>query len=90
MFLQYLCNPSYILINSYTHTHIHYIGVKHWLQHAHPPIPTDIIIGLIDPDFIFLRPLTHIVQNDPALLYNPLLASEMLLEASLGHPVGQL
>jgi len=32
-------------------------GMHHWLEHAHPPIPDDTIIMLIDPDFVFLRPL---------------------------------
>lgn len=32
-------------------------GMHHWLEHAHPPIKDDTIIMLIDPDFVFLRPL---------------------------------
>jgi hypothetical protein len=33
-------------------------GVKHWLEFSVHPIPNGTIIALIDPDFIFLRPLT--------------------------------
>lgn len=32
-------------------------GMHHWLEHADPPIADGTIIMLIDPDFVFLRPL---------------------------------
>jgi hypothetical protein len=33
-------------------------GVEHWLDNADPPVKDGVVIALIDPDFIFLRPLT--------------------------------
>ena len=32
-------------------------GMQHWLAHAQPQIENNTIIVLIDPDFIFLRPI---------------------------------
>lgn len=33
-------------------------GVEHWLDNAVPKIEDGVVVALIDPDFIFLRPLT--------------------------------
>jgi endoglucanase Acf2 len=40
-------------------------GLHHFLQHAEPPVESGTVIGLIDPDFIFLRPLTLQMASDP-------------------------
>jgi hypothetical protein len=32
--------------------------MKHWFEHSSPSIPEDVVIILIDPDFIFLRPIS--------------------------------
>jgi len=38
-------------------------GLKHWLDYAYPPIGGDVVVALIDPDMIFLRPLTTQVKG---------------------------
>jgi hypothetical protein len=38
-------------------------GVKHWLEYANPPIKEGQVIAVVDPDFIFLRPLTTKMGN---------------------------
>jgi hypothetical protein len=38
-------------------------GVEHWLDNADPPIKDGVVIAIIDPDFIFLRPLTVDVMS---------------------------
>lgn len=43
-------------------------GMHHWLEHAHPPIPDGTIIMLIDPDFVFLRPLNVHFGDDNNLI----------------------
>ena len=54
-------------------------GVKHWLEHANPPVPTDIIIALLDPDMIFLRPITIEIKNQKNAIWNKnLKKSEMI------------
>jgi hypothetical protein len=40
-------------------------GVEHWLENVDPPIPSGTIVALIDPDFIFLRPLVAQVAGQP-------------------------
>eukprot|EP01036_Dinobryon_divergens_P031910 gene31910-41401_t len=44
-------------------------GVMHWLEYAVPPIPSGVIIALIDPDFIFLRPLVTQVAGHPSNIF---------------------
>ena len=45
-------------------------GLKHWLQHADPPIPPHTVIALLDPDMIFVRPLTPQMRGQPNNVYN--------------------
>ena len=45
-------------------------GLKHWLQHADPPIPAHTVIALLDPDMIFVRPLTPQMRGQPNNVYN--------------------
>jgi peptidyl serine alpha-galactosyltransferase len=45
-------------------------GLKHWLDNAEPPIPAEEVVALLDPDMIFLRPLTAIVADAKDKLYN--------------------
>ena len=52
-------------------------GLKHWLEHAHPPVQDDSVIALIDPDFVFIRPLTTRLKGDPANLFRKSVANEI-------------
>lgn len=45
-------------------------GLKHWLEFANPPVDDNAIVALLDPDMIFLRPLTTHTIDDPNLLYD--------------------
>ena len=44
--------------------------MKHWLQHADPPIPPHTVIALLDPDMIFVRPITPQMRGQPNNVYN--------------------
>ena len=39
-------------------------GVEHWLGNAVPPVPDHVVIAIIDPDMIFMRPLTTRIKED--------------------------
>ena len=39
-------------------------GVEHWLGNAEPPVPNDVVIAIIDPDMIFMRPITTTIKED--------------------------
>jgi hypothetical protein len=45
-------------------------GLKHWLEHAHPPVQEGIVVALLDPDMIFLRPLSIVMRGQPNILYD--------------------
>lgn len=38
-------------------------GLKHWLDSANPPIKDGVVVALIDPDMIFVRPLTPQIRG---------------------------
>lgn len=38
-------------------------GLKHWLEHADPPVGADTIVCLLDPDMILLRPITPEIRG---------------------------
>lgn len=42
-------------------------GVEHWLDNADPIVPDGVVIAILDPDMMFLRPLTTKVQTDNSL-----------------------
>jgi len=44
-------------------------GLQHWLENANPPIKSGVLIGLIDPDMIFLRPLTDRIRGEENNLF---------------------
>ncbi len=64
--------------------------MKHWLHNAVPEIPPNTIIALLDPDMVFLRPLTPQIKGDISLLFDKGIKEEELFDTiSLGHPVSQ-
>ena len=73
-------------------------GLKHWLANAVPSIPANEVVALLDPDMIFLRPLTANVRSDPTKMYNKKLffdksgnsIKEMQDFVVTGRPVAQL
>jgi len=44
-------------------------GLKHWLDFSVPPVKDDVIVALIDPDMIFVRPITSKVRGLKDNLY---------------------
>eukprot|EP01031_Cornospumella_fuschlensis_P028836 gene28835-34804_t len=44
-------------------------GVQHWLANAKPAVSEDTIVVIIDPDMIFLRPITAQIKGNPLNLY---------------------
>ena len=62
-------------------------GLTHWLQNADPPIQDDVILVVLDPDQMFMKPLTQIEALErPATLKH---WSEDRTVAVPGKPVGQ-
>lgn len=65
-------------------------GLKHWLDYSRPPIPEDEVVVLLDPDMIFLRPITSQIRGVQNNLHKRKYKPESLQEyVSLGHPVAQ-
>ena len=65
-------------------------GLQHWLQYADPPIPDHTIIVLIDPDMIFIRPITTQISGLDNILYNKRDVKMLPDKIERGRPVGQL
>ena len=65
-------------------------GVQHWLEHAEPKVGSGVIVAVIDPDFVFLRPLTAKVKgNNNNIVSGPVKESDIFDYVSKGHPVAQ-
>ena len=68
-------------------------GIYHWLQHADPPVPSGTIVVIIDPDMIFLRPITSQVKGNAANIFlqsfNPE-SDPVPIKVQRGMPVAQL
>lgn len=70
-------------------------GLKHWLDYSEPPVKDDVIIALIDPDMIFVRPITSKVKGVKDNLYFETRLHrdgnerEVTDFVSKGHPVAQ-
>ena len=65
-------------------------GVLHWLEHSVPPLKSGTIIALIDPDFIFLRPLSpRMAGQDNTLVSNGVSLNDVFERAGRNRPVAQ-
>jgi len=69
-------------------------GLKHWLDTSNPPIRDDVVVALIDPDMIFVRPLTTQINGLDGILYHKkTIAKEypngLFAKVSKGHAVAQ-
>ena len=66
-------------------------GLKHWLDHARPAVSQDTVVALIDPDMIFIRPLTTKIRGMENNLHDKKLDPAALQEViQRGKPVAQL
>lgn len=66
-------------------------GVQHWLNYASPPIREGVVVALLDPDMILLRPLTTQVRGASNNLFPKYVTEKDIFErVSKGHPVGQV
>lgn len=63
--------------------------MKHFLENAHPPLQENTIIALLDPDMVFLRPLTPHIKGDISVLYDKAIKEPIIDTIGLGHPVAQ-
>lgn len=69
-------------------------GMKHWLEQAQPPIPPNMIIALLDPDMILLRPITPMIKGNNNNLFNTkgefkVTPDEIIELVSKGSPAAQ-
>jgi len=65
-------------------------GMEHWLENAMPPIQENVVIALIDPDFVFLRPLTTKIAGESNLIITSVNAAKESFEKIIrGKPVAQ-
>ena len=61
-------------------------GVHHWLQNANPPVKKDTIVIILDPDMIFLRPITGSIAGNQNNIYMPYFVKQMSENPSLQPP----
>jgi peptidyl serine alpha-galactosyltransferase len=65
-------------------------GLLHWLENANPPIPPNTIVALLDPDFIFIRPLTTKISLSEILFTSPVNENDInFFQIQKGKPVAQ-
>ena len=69
-------------------------GLHHWLQHANPPIDDGVVVILIDPDMIILRPFTlDFAKNPTNIFYDTSIKpgiTEVPSKIGKGVPVAQI
>jgi hypothetical protein len=63
-------------------------GLLHWLEGPLGP-PDDSVVALLDPDFIFLRPLLYRPKDDRVLFSPTLTQADVFEEVVEGRPVAQ-
>jgi hypothetical protein len=69
-------------------------GMKHWLENAQPPVPANMVIALLDPDMILIRPITTQVKGNINNLFNTqgeykVKPEEVFDVVGQGHPLAQ-
>lgn len=65
-------------------------GIHHWLRFASPPLHSDTVVFLIDPDMLLLEPFTLNLRDRSRLqLPHHDNLDEIPLEIGLGYPVAQ-
>lgn len=66
-------------------------GMLHWLQHANPPLPDDMVVALLDPDMVFLRPITTKIAGVSSNIFAKRVDKKEIVERVVeGHPTAQL
>ena len=66
-------------------------GTVHWLEHANPPVEDDVVVALLDPDMIFLRPITGKLAGVPDHIYAKKVDKREIVDrVKEGHPAAQL
>ena len=66
-------------------------GLSHWLEYANPPVDNDVVVVLLDPDMIFLRPITTKIAGQPANIFaKKVNRAEIVDHVKKGHPAAQL
>eukprot|EP01038_Epipyxis_sp_PR26KG_P011460 gene11460-15352_t len=68
-------------------------GMKHFLDNANPPVKDGVVLALLDPDFIFLRPLTVKIARQINNIYLPNLIptdNNVPIKVQKGQPSAQL
>jgi hypothetical protein len=68
-------------------------GIQHWLQYASPVVDSGTIIIILDPDMIFLRPITSKIYLNPANIYSKRFdpnIDKIPLKVKASNPVAQL
>lgn len=67
------------------------MGLRHWLDHAEPPIDNSTVVVLLDPDMIFLRPITVKIRGlDNLIVGKYVKEPDLIEEVAEGYPVAQL
>lgn len=64
--------------------------MKHWLEFAEPKISDGVAVVVVDPDMIFVRPITTTIRGQDNNLYDKKLENEMIDKVMLGRPVAQM
>lgn len=64
-------------------------GLEHWLGSPAGPRDNNAIVALLDPDFLFLRPLTYKIGQDRVLFSPTITEADLIDEVTEGRPVAQ-
>ena len=65
-------------------------GILHWLKHRSPAVGPEAVVALIDPDFLFLRPLSATVGLPfETVVSKPVAYTDLPTKVVRGRPVGQ-